>query len=333
MDILLNYQIYRFNRIAIYGVNKYLGNLLLELEILTNLENVIAIIDSNINKKSIFGIPIRKLEDVKNDIDCLIINKKRTESGIRDELHNYNFTVADIYDIDKFIFYNQHPELERFHNIHKGKRAFILGNGPSLSLSDIEKLHKNHELCFGLNKIHKIYECTEWRPNYICMTDTRVINACKSELDMLTADSTVFIADRIFCSNKVQYVHLKSEYYEPNLPGFSDDITKGVFWGYSVTYDFALQIAAYMGFKEIYLLGMDHNNIGAITDPRNHFIPDYFNKEDSKTYEGVTTNFKAIEIAYQKAELYSQKHGFRIYNATRGGKLEVFERVDFDLLF
>ena len=39
--------------------------------------------------------------------------------------------------------------------------------------------------------------------------------------------------------------------------------------------------------------------------------------------------FSAYEVAKENAE----KKGIKIYNATRGGKLEVFERVDFDSLF
>ena len=38
-------------------------------------------------------------------------------------------------------------------------------------------------------------------------------------------------------------------------------------------------------------------------------------------------------LAYQAAREYADRHGIKIYNATRGGKLEVFERVDFDSLF
>lgn len=36
---------------------------------------------------------------------------------------------------------------------------------------------------------------------------------------------------------------------------------------------------------------------------------------------------------YQAARRYAETHGIKIYNATRGGELEVFERVDFDSLF
>lgn len=330
-DILLNYKIQDYKKIAIYGTNKYLSYLLLEIAILSDLKYVVGIIDPDIQEKTVFGIPVVDLQD--DCFDCLIINKKRTESGIRDELKGKSYDIIDIYDIDKFIYYNRHPELQRFQNIHAGKRAFIIGNGPSLRPADLDTLHRNKEICLGLNKIHKIYSQTEWRPDYICMTDTRVIGACENELDRITEKSVVFMADRYFCSEKVQYVHLKSEYYEPNLPGFSEDIIEGVFLGYTVTYDLALQIAAYMGFREIYLIGIDHNNVGAVTDPRNHFIENYFDQNDINVYKNATANFNGMDLAYRKAEKYSRSHGFRIYNATRGGRLEVFERVDFDELF
>lgn len=40
-----------------------------------------------------------------------------------------------------------------------------------------------------------------------------------------------------------------------------------------------------------------------------------------------------VTLAYQSAKQYANQHDFKIYNATRGGKLEIFERVDFNDLF
>ena len=38
-------------------------------------------------------------------------------------------------------------------------------------------------------------------------------------------------------------------------------------------------------------------------------------------------------LTFLAAKRNADENGFKIYNATRGGKLEVFERVDFDTLF
>jgi len=89
-----------------------------------------------------------------------------------------------------------------------------------------------------------------------------------------------------------------------------------------------------MGFKEIYFLGMDndfpvivkHDGTVIIDEKINHHF--YEQKLRLATY-----NKDMFEAEYAYAKDYCKKKGVNIYNATRGGKLEVFERVDFDSLF
>ncbi len=336
-DILLNYDITFYKKIVVVGVNKYLRNLLLEIAVISNLDRVGAIVGEE-GITDYFGIPNIKLDDIDESYDCIMINVPRSESNIRDLDIVKEKAVVDIYDVDKFIYYNIHPELKKYKDMHRGRRIFIVGNGPSVRIEDLETIRKHNEISFGMNRIHKIFEKTSWRPDYICMTDSRVIISCEKDLDIITENSRLIVGDRYQYTNNsydniIDYVHLKSEYYAPNLPGFSEDITQGVFWGFTVTYDIAIQFAAYMGAKEIYLIGIDNNNVGEVTDKRNHFIDNYFEPGEEETYKNVVANFEAMNIAYEKAERYSREHGFRIYNATRGGKLEVFERVDFDSLF
>ena len=79
-----------------------------------------------------------------------------------------------------------------------------------------------------------------------------------------------------------------------------------------------------MGFKEIYLLGTDCNyTIGSYN---NHFGGD--GKPDL-----IDHSISSMLKGYQMCRDYADKHDLKIYNATRGGMLEVFERVDFDSLF
>ena len=56
-------------------------------------------------------------------------------------------------------------KLKKYKDIHKGKRCFIIGNGPSLQMSDLEILYKNKEICFGVNRIFLGFKDTEWRPD------------------------------------------------------------------------------------------------------------------------------------------------------------------------
>ena len=93
----------------------------------------------------------------------------------------------------------------------------------------------------------------------------------------------------------------------------------------------ALQAVIYMGFKKIYIIGADFNYIGDGASDHNHFIAGYSDKKRAtKTY---VFDYEQIHKSYQAAKNYADKHGIQIFNATRGGRLEIFERVDFDSLF
>ena len=100
----------------------------------------------------------------------------------------------------------------------------------------------------------------------------------------------------------------------------------------------AAQIAAYMGFSEIYLIGVDHhfrisrNNAGEIVV--DNTVKDYFsekyNEDKDKLY---IPNTEKSTLTYVAMKNHCEKRDIRVFNATRGGKLEVFQRVDFDTLF
>lgn len=213
-----------------------------------------------------------------------------------------------------------HERLRVFKEKYAGKRCFIIGNGPSLRMEDLDKLEENGEICFGLNVIHKAYEDTKWRPDFVCMKDPLVI---AQNYGSIKANNVC----PLFVNDMKLFYHWdtgENEYLLHDVQDksyFSDDIVTGCSCGASVSYT-AIQIAAYMGFSEIYLLGMDCSNW------REHFNGDYWREEEAFRDPDEMKIFKS----YQIAEEYSRAHGFRIFNATRGGCLEVFERVDFDLL-
>ena len=114
----------------------------------------------------------------------------------------------------------------------------------------------------------------------------------------------------------------------------SQDISKKVVNTYTVSF-VAMQIAAYLGYREIYLLGFDHNyefeldekgRIHKSLDAKDHFFQD----NNPNTY---ASNIIEMTKSYMAFHSYAKEHNITIKNATRGGKLEEFERVDFDSLF
>lgn len=333
----------KYQSIVIYGDNACNPYLLCEIAMQHNLgfAAIKCIIGNTDKKEELLNIPYMELNVAINDIDCLLVTERRTETDIYRFIddNDYDFDVIDLYDVDCCEQSFSHPELIKYRNIHEGKRIWLIGNGPSLRLGDLETLARNNEICIAFNMIFKIFEKTVWRPNYIGITDSGVLYDCL-DIDKYIENIGLFVADGFmrdtdYYLNRAEYVHLNIEDYNPSYPNFSEDITKEIYWGSTVSYDIGLQFAHYMGAVQIFLLGMDNSYQGSVADEKSHFIKDYHSKELKKIYneEGRTTNWDKINCAYEKAELYSRKHGFRIFNATRGGKLEAFERVDFDSLF
>ena len=95
-----------------------------------------------------------------------------------------------------------------------------------------------------------------------------------------------------------------------------------------------MQLAYFMGFKNIYLIGVDHNfnQMGSPNETQkmegndpNHFDPNYF-----KGQEWQLADLEASEVSYVIANYYFSKDGRKIFDATLNGKLNVFDKIDFN---
>lgn len=337
-QILSHYDLARYKRIAVYGINRFLPYLLLELIDRNPFAEIKVIPHSEENVDyRVLGIEAKK--DKFEDIDALVINIKQNQDPIRQSMGcitEKGIDIVDLFDAEDSEPMFRHKELAIYKNIHKGKRIFVIGTGPSLRLEDLDTLYRNHEICIACNKIYRIYDKTPWRADYFGFLDGRVIEDCKEDIPGIP--NTVFLGDSYHYDvndyiKDVSYFHYKEEGFYPNYPRFSDDFTKGFYAGGTTTYSFGIQLAAYLGATEIILLGVDFDIKGNVTSPENHFIEDYFKDNEAEKYKSAVFRREVVLKAYEGAEVYSRNHGFRIYNATRGGSLEAFERVDFDALF
>lgn len=255
---------------------------------------------------------------------------------------------GDIIDWEK-----QTERLRKLKDIYEGKRCFIIGGGPSLKIEDLEKLDADYS--FSCNCIYALYDQTRWRPSFYCAIDSvfcKVMMSDKSNMKKVTDGCqmafTSIIGEGIQYRNDPDFANV---YYMKTLfenpVNFSADCSEQIYVMGTVTYEM-LQLAVYMGFKEIYLLGIDCNYAverhedGSVTrnDIRDHIqeIEEegerfFWQAVNDRYGEKCLADIDAQLAAYQKAKEYADMHDVKIYNATRGGKLEVFPRVDFDTLF
>lgn len=208
----------------------------------------------------------------------------------------------------------------------KNRKCFIVATGPSLQVDDLDILARKNIFSFGVNSILKIKE--KWIPNAYVASDSNFISNNKRLIEEYNCNIK-FIGDS--CKeywekeqNGSYKIHVTTA---GDLIDFSEEIEQKIYGGYgskgTVTY-VCIQLAVYMGFSEIYLLGVDCNYV--MGSRKNHFIEE--DVEDNKNH-----GEDAMIKAYKYAKRYADAHGIKIYNATRGGMLEVFERVNFDSLF
>ena len=227
---------------------------------------------------------------------------------------------------------------------YQGKRCFIIGNGPSLTPRDLDMLQ--NEYTFASNRIFKIYEQTQWRPTFYCCQDSVVLDDIKEQFKKVIPQSDLaFLAMSEYktCHEHVKDVPnilwLPLRFIPPkkNRYAFSKDAEKQVIEGLTVTYS-CIQLAVHMGFSEIYLLGVDHNyaiefDAEGNVISQNKGLKNYFGGEENQNLAGTPPKVIEMTRAFISAQRYSKNGNFQIYNATRGGKLEVFKRVEFDGLF
>jgi hypothetical protein len=221
--------------------------------------------------------------------------------------------------------------LEKYRNAHKGERCFIIANGPSLKRMDLSILRNEHT--FSMNRAYLLY--TEWgfTPKYyVCinelvleqfatdiarlqMTKFLNFNRQKSFNGIADSESTMFLRIGLNLADR-----------------FTGDVTRTLSSGGTVTYA-CLELAYFMGFSEVVLVGLDHSfvekGIPSKTVVRSekwdesHCHPDYF----PKGIKWQLPDLYRSEIAYSLAREAFERDGRRVYDATLGGKCNVFEKV------
>lgn len=202
-------------------------------------------------------------------------------------------------------------------------------------MADLERL--SGETTFAANKIYLLFPLTSWRPTYYVAEDDHFLEQHHAELSRWRG-FVKFINGRWrspFRGNR-EVIWYPWRGPEPGIfPSFSTDATHVLHCGYMVTY-ISLQLAYWMGFSRVYLLGVDFDYgfafegvptvAHASEHPRDHFSPDYFKPGEFRYLPRLDLAATALACARDAYD----RDGRQVRNATRGGKLEIFERVSLD---
>lgn len=223
-------------------------------------------------------------------------------------------------------------KLAALHNSHKGERCFLVGNGPSLRQTDLGKL--SNEFSFGFNRIFLAEQELNFRPS--CLVSINDLVAQQSAAEFNALDMPKFFSWRAHKWLKMdESTHFLYTSY--TSPRFSRDVTRRVWEGATVTY-VALQLAYYMGFTTVVLIGVDHSfttqgtpntTVESQGNDPNHFSAAYF----GKGFRWQLPDLQTSELAYRMAREAFAADGRQVLDATIGGRLTVFPKVDYYSLF
>jgi hypothetical protein len=218
--------------------------------------------------------------------------------------------------------------LKKLRNAFAGERCFIIGNGPSLAVTDLALLKDEHT--FGLNRGYLLLDRLGGPTTFLVAVNRLVIDQFSSEI--LASQSLRFLSwySRDLVSKDADAIFVRGS----AGPRFCEDVAEQGAWeGATVTY-VALQLAFYMGFNEVILVGVDHafsskgqpHRVVVSDGPDlNHFDPKYFGAGVRWQLPDLETS----ELAYRLAKSHFERAGRRIFDATIGGKLTIFPKADY----
>jgi hypothetical protein len=227
--------------------------------------------------------------------------------------------------------------LTRFRDAHRGQRCFVIANGPSLQRMDLSALAAEYTI--SMNRAYLLYDKWGFIPSYYVCVNELVLEQFSTDIARLRLPRFVNYSQRHLFSdsredNNMMYLRLGFTVTDR----FCGDVTGTIGSGGTVTFS-CLQLAYFMGFAEVILVGLDHSfvekGIPNSTEVRqsdrdeSHCHPDYFPKGSKWQLPDL---FRS-ELAYALAREAFESDGRRVVDATADGKCNVFKKVEFDDLF
>jgi hypothetical protein len=236
---------------------------------------------------------------------------------------------------------------EELRDCHRGRRCFVIGNGPSLAKQDLTPL--GGEITLVMNAFWKHPILDRWQPTYFCFADqiwhdgSEAVKKCFDSVRERAYGARYFFpveGKQVLEKEGLLPVESTSFFAFQSQPlGLSVadtfDFTRPLPFPFSAS-QLAIMAAMFMGCTPIYLMGLDHDWL-AHRGQDTHFYSGR-SIENHKTATGALNYSYESEIesmgklwrGYRKLNEFAAGHGIKIFNATAGGFLDVFERVSYE---
>lgn len=216
-----------------------------------------------------------------------------------------------------------------------GQACIVLGNGPTLTIDLIEKIKKIGLFSFSANGFCLIFDKTDFRPDAVCMSNLDAVRNYglsypDHTLKFFVQGSEDLIGRKLSGMFELPFSceHDKGIHKDPFIgdKNFSTDPSMINFCGDTVILDFAIPVACFMGFSEIYLCGVD-------CDYSKGYFCQGYEKRAVGGFRGMIHGDYSIAIpAYKFTKEYLHKNGCRLFRLTPSERLYFIDQVDIDAL-
>ena len=260
-----------------------------------------------------------------------------------------SYLINSLVDVHDLLF--THPDLKKnieLKDKYNNKRIFILGSGSSILLYDLKVL--NSEYVMTQNSFHMHKDISYVDPNIHCVVPYYQSNKEISIWVDYIADMKARMPNSLFLwglntkalidkyhediSEKSYYIRTK--YNLLTLKKAKVNISKTIMTIPTVLTQ-CLTVAIYLGFKEIYLLGFDLDQICHTNDQtygrfygmskitETEFEKDANQKLDVETTDGWYT-WWLMNKQFFLIKHFADQNNINIVNGTKGGILSYFKR-------
>lgn len=195
--------------------------------------------------------------------------------------------------------------IKSLRNLEVGRRAFILGNGPSIKSEDLSRL--KGELVIGMNASTMLEKEFGFVQSYYVCSDVRFIS--HEEKRKWATVGLNGSTKRVMRSEIRKFddpLFDDRTWYVPAISrdGFSENLESGFFYGCTTTM-MAIQLAYHLGVDEVYLLGVDLRY--------SEESPRFYLEKDAQL-EDSNTSVQIFNIC--KSHNYFSRRGGGVYNCS-----------------
>jgi hypothetical protein len=260
-----------------------------------------------------------------------------------------SYLINSLVDVHDLLF--THPDLKKnveLKDKYNNERIFILGSGSSILLYDLKVL--SNEYVMTQNSFHMHNDISDINPNFHCVvpyyqTDKEhsiwvdYINDMKVRMPdslFIWGLNTKALIDKYHEDISAKSYYVRTKYDLLTLKKAKVNISKTIM-NIPTVLTQCLSVAIYLGFKEIYLLGFDldqicHTNdrtfgrfygMSKITDTK--FEEDAEKKLNDETTDGWY-NWWLMNKQFFLIKGFADQNNISIVNGTKGGLLSYFKR-------